>query len=426
MGALMEWIKWYQEMGIRKNENDLRAVALQNQRAELDFNMERLRQQGAAQEQANQPLYTIPGEVSTERTEPGQEYSGVPGTTQTVGPEKKGPTPNQVEAVQKAGQYMTPEGLKSMGMAPKPATDKLRNVSPGETVIDESGKEVYKAPDRPQKQAIDWKQDATGGWVGLPATVDLPSLMTSGEIPPNAVVKDAGNGQVEVRVPPAQQDQQIKETNLSPIPMQGRRGQTQAPQPPGPAAQPQQPVNKPKPGVTPIYSGVIGKTTPTSPHNDLESYTETVLPGKKWADLNPKEQEKVLGAMAREANAKRTPGTESDTKREHLANAYKSAYNMEMNKILAVYRIMPPLGTSIDQQDVLEQMVSAARSKGKMSDDQFYEFSKRANELYSKFMVPWYKLYDIEAPKGMAFPEGPEKPKTSYEWTGGKLAPKIK
>ena len=55
MGALMEWIKWYQEMGIRKNENDLRAVALQNQRAELDFNMERLRQQGAAQEQANQP-----------------------------------------------------------------------------------------------------------------------------------------------------------------------------------------------------------------------------------------------------------------------------------------------------------------------------------------------------------------------------------
>ena len=359
--------------------------------------MERLRQQGVAQEQANQPLYTIPGEVSTERTEPGQEYSGVPGTTQTVGPEKKGPTPNQVEAVQKAGQYMTPEGLKSMGMAPKPATDKLRNVSPGETVIDEGGKEVYKAPDRPQKQAIDWKQDAgTGEWVGLPATVDLPSLMTSGEIPPNAVVTDAGNGQVEVRVPPAQQDQQIKETNVSPVPMQGKRGQTQAPQPPRPAAQPQQPVNKP--GVTPIHSGVVGKTTPTSPHNDLESYTGTLYPGKTWTELTPQEQDKVYAVMGKEASAKRGPA-EKNAQKEHLGNAYKSAYYLEMNKLMAVYKLIPPAGFDVSQPGILAQMMAEGKDKGKISKERWPEFAKAANDIYTRNMVPWYKLYGLEAPK---------------------------
>lgn len=422
----MEWIKWYRETGVRQQENDLRAVALQNQRAELDFNMERLRQQGVTQEQANQPLYTIPGEPTSEPY-PGATGEGPRQTRTATGPPTVGPTPNQVEAVQKVGQYMTPEGLKRMGMAPKPAVDKFRNVSPGDVVIDETGKEIYKAPAAQKQQAIDWKQDAgTGEWIGLPATRDLPSLMSSGEIPPNATVTDAGNGQVEVRVPPTQQDTQIKETNVSPIPMQGRRGQTQSPRalqgppqaPQGPP-QAQQQAQKPQPGVIPIRSGVIGKTTPKSPHNDLESYTGTLYPGKTWTELTPKEQDKVIGVIAKEASAKRGP-SESNADREHLGNAYKSAYNMEMNKLLAVYKIMPPPGATIEDRDILDQMLQEAKNKGKMSATQFKEFAQKADELYDKFMVPWYKLYNIKGPEGTQFSEK-KVTGSQYVWNEGKL-----
>jgi hypothetical protein len=403
----MDWIKWYQEIGVRQQENDLRAVALQNQKAELNFNMERLRQQGVAQEQANQPLYTMPGEVETNRVpnEPSDApYPSAERFETKVGPETPGPTPNQVEAVQKVGQYMTPEGLKKMGMAPRANADKLRNVSPGDRVINEAGVEVYKAPAAPQKQAIDWKQDAASGeWVGLPATVDLPSLMTSGEIPPNAVVTDAGNGQVEVRVSAAQQNQQVKEANVSPVPMQGRGQVSQAPQPPKPA---QQPVKKPQQGVTPIHSGVIGKTTPTSPHNDLESYTGTLYPGKTWTDLTPKEQDKVYAVMAKEASAKRGPA-EGNAQREHIGNAYKSAYYLEMNKLMAIYKLIPPAGLDVSQPGVIAQMIAEGKDKGKISKERWPEFAKAANEIYSRNMVPWYKLYNLKAPE-MEFPTNEE------------------
>jgi hypothetical protein len=295
-----------------------------------------------------------------------------------------------------------------MGMAPKPTTDKFRNVSPGDVVIDEAGKEVYKAPAAPQEQKIIWEQDAnTGEFLGLPATIDLPSLMSSGDIPPNATFTDAGNGQTEVRVPPSQQGG-VRESNVSPVPMMGKKGQVVS-QPPAPAQA--KPVQKPQQGVFPIRSGVIGKKTPTTPHNDLESYTNTEFPGRVWTDLNPKEKDKVFALMAREASAKRGPG-EANAQREHLGNAYKSAYYLEINKLMAIYKLIPPAGMDVTQPGILAQMVAEGKEKGKISIERWPEFAKAANDIYARNMVPWYKLYGLEAPK-MEFPtdETPASPR---------------
>jgi hypothetical protein len=309
---------------------------------------------------------------------------------------------------------MTPEGLKRMGMAPKPTTDKFRNVSPGDVVIDEAGKEIYKAPAAQKQQAIEWKQGNDGFWYGLPSTVDLPSLMSSGEIPPNAIITDAGNGQAEVKVPPPQQNTQIKETNVSPVPMQGRR-QAPTAQPPskGPQIAPGKPTVQNQGGIPIIQSNVQGKATAETPHNDLESYTGTLYPGKTWTELTPKEQEKVYAVMAREASAKRGP-SEANSQREHLGNAYKSAYHLEINKLLAIYKLIPPAGMDVTQPGILAQMIAEGKEKGKISKERWPEFAKAANDIYARNMVPWYKLYGLEAPK-MEFPtdEGAAPPKGS-------------
>jgi hypothetical protein len=57
----------------------------------------------------------------------------------------------------------------------------------------------------------------------------------------------------------------------------------------------------------------------------------------------------------------------------------------------------------VTQPGILAQMVAEGKEKGKISKERWPEFAKAANDIYARNMVPWYKLYGLEAPK-MEFP----------------------
>ena len=405
MGPLLDWIKWYQEADLRKQENDLRAVALQNQKMELDYNAGRQKAAIATEEQANKPLYTTQGEtISSGGTRPSE---GKPEVSSYTPPPTPGPSANQMKAVGADVRNIPASGLSQMGMVPAQVEDYIQV---GNAIIKKSTEQViYKGPPKARKIEYEYHEGADGFYHQFVKSEDLPDAMEQGDIPKDAdLEQDPENpGQVSFIPaqkgynPPSASESGVVEKNLpTDIPVSKvQLPPGAAPAQPRPSARPtaQPQAEKSKQPILPGFksTGIKARVNEKTPHNELDSMTNTVYPGKSWAELGPKEKDAVLKTIET-LHKRQTKGADSTAEREHMGSAYKSAYTLEMRNLMAKYKLMPndAAVASTDFNAIISPTVVA-----KLTPAQYNEYEAEAKEIYDKTMGKWYKLYNIEPPK---------------------------
>jgi len=397
MGPLLDWIKWYQEADLRKQENDLRAVALQNQKMELDYNMGRQKAAIATEEQANKPLYTTQGEtISSGGTRPSE---GKPEVSSYTPPPTPGPSANQMKAVGADWSNIPESGLAQMGMvAPAPK----RYIQVGNVIWDTETKSVvYKPPETPGTISYDVKELTDGRVVMYISKADLPTAQAQGLMTGGATVEEDPDDPESALIVPKQKptSEGVSEQELpTDIPV------SKVPLPPGASPAIPKATKKPEQGsegkkrpISPGLwdTGMRGKPKEKTPHNELDSMTNTVYPGKSWAELGPKEKDAVLKTIET-LHKRQTKGADSTAEREHMGSAYKSAYTLEMRNLMAKYKLMPndAAVASTDFNAIISPTVVA-----KLTPAQYKEYEAEAKEIYDKTMGKWYKLYNIEPPK---------------------------